>query len=528
MSKDVPPDPDQHWKILSEKCDRAFRDHPEKYQRLLENPSPDPAYVSQVSRVKRFLECYTADRRVRQAMDTPAQAEMLAFYGLDVDPEEIRYLWDHDFHIEKRRGKGWCAPLSVQRYRLWITEKILHRELLRTRDINPNDVRHARWRERQMNRMHGHLGSAMHKRIINAPFSVELSDGCSVGCWFCGVSAEKRKQDWPYNEENAVLWHGVLNELKARMGETARFGFCYWATDPLDNPDYEKFMRDYATVLGSWSQTTSAQAHKYIERVRHLLIESRERGCLINRFSVLSLGILKKILEAFTPEELLYTELITQNMEASSMQSNSGRARNSERLKVKAGQTENVGEKWSEQPGTIACVSGFLLNMPKKTVRMITPVPCTDQWPNGYWVFEEGTFDSAESFGSLLDGMMERHMPLSLRMNDTARFRRDIRYSEIEDGIALQSFGATTHYFGGEPAKTLGRLLSEKNHTVLDIALAMEKVSSAPLEKTLNFLNSLFDHGFLDEEPEYSPWESQSKIEGMESLDLVTQAATHP
>jgi len=243
---------------------------------------------------------------------------------------------------------------------------------------------------------------------------------------------------------------------------------------------------------------------------------------------VLSLGILKKILEAFTPEELLYTELITQNMEASSMQSNSGRARNSERLKVKAGQTENVGEKWSEQPGTIACVSGFLLNMPKKTVRMITPVPCTDQWPNGYWVFEEGTFDSAESFGSLLDGMMERHMPLSLRMNDTARFRRDIRYSEIEDGIALQSFGATTHYFGGEPAKTLGRLLSEKNHTVLDIALAMEKVSSAPLEKTLNFLNSLFDHGFLDEEPEYSPWESQSKIEGMESLDLVTQAATHP
>jgi len=27
-------------------------------------------------------------------------------------------------------------------------------------------------------------------------------------------------------------------------------GFCYWGTDPMDNPDYEKFCLDFHEVLG--------------------------------------------------------------------------------------------------------------------------------------------------------------------------------------------------------------------------------------------------------------------------------------
>jgi len=507
MSKDLPPRPELQWTLLEQKIEKAVREHPEKYQRLLENPQADPAYASEVARVKRFLECYTADREFRQAMDTPRQAEQMAAYQLDTDPEELRFLWDHDFHIEKRNTTGWSAPLSVQRYRLWITEKILHREKLRVQDITPNDERHARWRQRQMNRMLGHLGTAAHKRIVNAPFSIELSDGCSVGCWFCGVSAEKRKEDWPYTEENQALWRGLMDALHDRMGDCARFGFSYWATDPLDNPEYEKFMRDYTDRLGSWPQTTTAQAHKHIERVRELLAESRERGCLINRFSVLSLGIFRKILQAFSAEELLYTELITQNMEATSMQSASGRARGSERLKVKARETEGVEDDFAEKPGTIACVSGFLISMPKKTVRLISPVPCDDRWPNGYWVFEEGTFDSAESFGQLLDGMMERHMPFSVRLHQPARFRRDVRCEEIEEGIELTAYGINTRFLGKEAIKALGRLVAAGDRTVMDVVLEVEKETGLPLEHGLDILNQLFDAGWLDEEPAVSPWQ---------------------
>lgn len=518
MSKDLPPRPDLQWKLLEEKVARAAREHPEKYQLLLENPSPDPAYASQVARVKRFLECYTADRTFRGAMDTPEQAAQLEAYQIDIDPEEIRFLWDHDFHMEKRHSKDWCAPLSVQRYRLWITEKILHRERLRVADINPTDERHARWRQRQMNRMLGHLGRGAYERIINAPFSIELSDGCSVGCWFCGVSAEKRKEDWPCTPENQAMWREMMDQLHELMGPTAQFGFCYWATDPLDNPDYEAFMRDYADRLGGWPQTTTAQAHKHVERVRKLLVESRQRGCLINRFSVLSLGIFKKLLQAFTAEELLYTELITQNMEATSMQSNSGRARGSERLKVKASQTEAAGEDWEEKPGTIACVSGFLINMPRKTVKLITPVPCNDRWPNGYWVFEEGTFQDAASFRALMDGMMERHMPMSARLQRPACFRRDLKFTETSDGFELHSFGLTKTWFGGEITTTMGRLIAAGDRTVQEVALETEKSTGQPLEKTMNFLNQLFDEGLLDEEPARSPWQPAAAETGSPAL----------
>ena len=487
---------------IGQLLDKAFSTRADDFKPLLEVSNPDPLYASEIAHTKRFLECWCADRDMRAAMDTSEEARFIQLYQLQADPEEIRFLWDNAYAKEQLKSPGWKAPLAVQRYKTWINEKLLHRERLRVEDISPSDPRHLAWRSRQVNRIFGHLGKKPWESIVHAPFSTELSDGCSVGCWFCGVSAEKRKQDWLYTAENQKFWQDILSVLSKKIGPAAMYGFCYWATDPLDNPDYERFCLDYANKLGKWPQTTTAQAHKHIERVRKLLIESRQHGCLINRFSVLSLGIFRKLIAAFTAEELLYTELITQNMEANSMQSNSGRARGSERIKIKASQTNGVKDGWENVPGTIACVSGFLLNMVQKRVRLVTPVPCTDRWPDGYYVYADEVFDSPESFGKIIEKMMARYMPISLRCSDVVRFRKDLRFEEIENGFKLTCWGAITTYKDNATQLTIARIVARGTSTVAEIAVEAEKASGALFEHTMFFLNSLFDKGLLDEEPQ--------------------------
>jgi radical SAM family RiPP maturation amino acid epimerase len=495
----------QYWKTLEARMHQAWQERPDLFQPVLETKDLDPAYAHRIAHVKRFLEWWVGDDRFRALIETEGQF-LLEERGIDTDLEEIRYLWDEDFCRNAIATPGWRTPVLAQQYRLVSCEKLLHREKLRVIECVPLDRRLAAWRERQVHRGLGHLGPGSHAGIIHSPFAIELSDGCSVGCWFCGVSAEKRKQDFLYSSENARLWQDALQVLRDLTGPAAETGFCYWATDPLDNPDYEKFCLDFARICGRFPQTTTAQAHKHIERVRKLLKVSREYGCKVNRFSILSLGLFKAIVLAFTPEELLHTELITQNMEAKSMQSNSGRARGSRRLEKKAEFNGHQDDSWKEDPGTIACVSGFLINMLLKRVRLITPAPSSDRWPNGYWVFEEGHFTDGASLRGLLEGMIARCMPTALRASSPVRFRPDLLFALTEEGFSLKAWGVTTTFSSWPGVREIGRAVAADDRTAAEILIDLEDQYDLPAEETMHFLNHLFDQGLLDEEPAYSPW----------------------
>lgn len=397
----------------------AFQRHSD-YLRPLLDPRAAAAvpWMPGVARTKRFLEWWSADAEFRRAVLEDPGA--VARWGLEVDADELRFLWDEAFHKQVAARRDWTAPRSVQQYRAWTGEKLVYRERLRREACIPHDPRHRAWRQRQVNRSLGHLGPDSYENIIHAPFAIELSEGCSVGCWFCGVSAERKQADFLYTEDNRRLWLEILTVLRRMVGPAAGQGFLYWATDPLDNPDYERFGLDFARICGKFPQTTTAQPQKHVERVRALLRLSAEHGCEINRFSILSLAIFKKVVEAFTAEELLHCELVLQDREATSIQSNSGRARGAAQLEKRA-QADALDPRWREAPGTIACVSGFLISMVRKSVRLITPCPSSDAWPNGYWVLEECRFTDGEDLAVLLDGMMERHMAITLRAGDPVR-----------------------------------------------------------------------------------------------------------
>jgi radical SAM family RiPP maturation amino acid epimerase len=486
---------------LERTLETAFRAYPEYLRPLLDPVAArNVPWAGDVAHVKRFLEYFTADRdfRVALARDPCGTA---ARYGLGVDPEELRFVWDEAFHRAMLGRGDWTAPRPVQQYRAWIGEKILYRSRLRRDVCVPQDLRHRLWRERQMRRGWGQLGAETFEQIIHAPFAIELSEGCSVGCWFCGVSAGRKKTDFLYTEDHARLWRDVLTALRAAVGAAAAGGFCYWASDPLDNPDYEKFALDFARICGKFPQTTTAQPQKDVARVRALLRLSAEHGCEINRFSILTLAIFRTIMAAFTAEELLHTELVVQNREASLMQSNSGRARGAAQLERKAAADGITDPRWREVPGTIACVSGFLLNMVRRSVRLVTPCPSGDRWPDGYWVYEEGRFTSGEDLAVLLEGMMRRHMRTAVRAAEVARFRPDLVFRALDDGFAVTAYGGTVTFSGRDFMRAIGQAVAGGDRTFGDIVVDLENREGWPVDETMDFLNELFAEGLLDEEP---------------------------
>ncbi len=479
----------------------AFRHHPDYLRPLLDPVAARSVpWASGVAHSKRLLEYWMADREFRAALPNDP-AGTVARYGLRADPEAVRFLWDDAFHRDRLGRADWTAPEAVQQYRAWIGEKLLYRELLRREGCAPDDVRHRVWRERQIRRGWGQLGQPSVEQIIHAPFAIELSEGCSVGCWFCGVSAERKKADFLYTDDNRALWRDVLTVLRRVLGPAAANGFCYWATDPLDNPDYEKFTLDFATICGKFPQTTTAQPQKHVERVRRLLELSADHGCEINRFSILSLAIFRRIMEAFTAEELLHTELVVQNQEASLMQSNSGRARGAAQLQRRAAMDVDLDPRWREAPGTIACVSGYLLNMVRKSVRLVTPCASSDAWPNGYWILEEATFTDGDSFETLLEGMMRRHMRTALRAGDVARFRPDLALHGLSEGIELHAYGGIITYREPTCVPAVAAALADDTRSVGEIAVDLEDRFGRPAEETMDALNDLFAEGLLDEEP---------------------------
>ncbi|MDD5521986.1 MAG: radical SAM family RiPP maturation amino acid epimerase [Kiritimatiellae bacterium] len=472
-----------------------------------------------VGMVKRFLELWTSGPAFKAEVLKDPQGTM-HHYGLDVDPEDIRALWDWDY-AAKAVAENLPVTPTVKQYREFINEKLRWRELVRE-ECSPAEHRFKTWRDRQIKRNMLEIGVDQDSKMIHTPVAFELAYGCSMKCWFCALNAPPLQAVYEYTPENRNLFRAILAILKDVAGPSAKWGCSYWATEPLDNPNYEKFCMDFYDILGIYPQTTTADPMRDPARLRKILADSRARGCLVNRFSIMTLQILERVHREFTPDELQWVELILQNAEADPVKAVSGRFTERNRTNPKLAEREKakVLAAIKEQnknfkgdlstinvnlPGTTSCMTGFRINMVKKTVELASPCNACEKWPNGYIVFESGTFNTAEDFKSLVDGMVERVMLTTVPADRRLRLGRVLKYSHVPNGFQVASISRgvqVANEASADMIRMIGDLIRDGQNTACEIALLCFYQLGVPTEVTMGAINHLFENGMLDEEPD--------------------------
>lgn len=405
----------------------------------------DPKDIHDIAWVKRTFEYVSLIKGFKEKLqDNPEK--VLEEYNIPLSVEDISF---DESVVEKNHIK--MIPIypdsAGAKYAEFMEKKFEFREVLKENCTPDNEVM-KKWRRRQMGRCEVVLGPRT-TGIVHVPLSFELADGCSVGCKFCGLNAKKLAGVFECTEENAKLFRDVCVHAHNIIGKAAGMGTLYFASEPFDNPDYEKFLDIFRDVFDTTPQITTARAANNIERLRPLLKDINEKQDVIYRFSALSEAVVLKVFEAFTPEELILTEILPQYDDAPSANFIS------------------VGRNATEEDcgDTISCVTGFVVNMYTHKIRLTTPTYADKDHPTGEIILDERIFTDADDFAVKLNEMIKQNMVNIIDPNDRIRLRRNITVSYEEKRVVLltdKGIKYNMEYTDGKNSKNLYKSLFEK------------------------------------------------------------------
>lgn len=320
-----------------------------------------------------------------------------------------------------------------------------------------------------------------HDNVLYYPVAFELSKGCSVQCPFCGLAASRLAGVARY-EENRLLWHGILAAVLEIIGPAAGMGPCYFATEPFDNPDYERFMAGYREILGTVPQTTTAAALREPERFRALLSFLGEDGLREAgmRISVCSLKEFYRLMRMYTAEELEDIELIANNPESVNRYSASGRM---------------VGKEGIRYP--ISCIAGLMVRLPDREVSFMEPVNPSPEYPTGVQTFETLSFRSAEDFREKASFLIEKwaidriHADTRLRLTPRVLFSRE----DAVNGLLIGKAGGIRLRIDSNMEAMLLHL--QGDGISVSEAVASGEVNVLAAGRLLGAMETLFEKGFI-------------------------------
>lgn len=270
----------------------------------------------------------------------------------------------------------------------------------------------------------------------------------------------------------------------------------YYGTEPHDNPHYTDYLKEFADITGHLTCTATA-APAEADWIRGLLALYREQQMPWPRMSVLTRKMLDRIHRLYTPDELRYVEMVMQMKDESRAKVSGGRI-----LEEQGGMRERDDGEYLDQivpQGSIACVTGFLINLLNKTIEVVSPCYSSEKWPLGYRVYDSASFTDASDFKQKMETLIARGMALSPPPDAIARFRDDLRYKATEAGFDLVSPNQIHHFTGQSLWGPLGALVAEGQHSFRDIGERLMSRGDIHFMLVGSALAKLFDGGFIDE-----------------------------
>lgn len=487
--------------------------------------SPDD--IRTMAEVKRFMECYEGDRGFREALEaggqfTDEQRRMLKEVGVTFAPETMAFLWTRRDLIDRipplvaRYESLEDAPQDIltalapyPELRLWYTwrhrcerMRMVHKLLLTVRPTRSPE--YTAWRARRVSAVRNEL--AEFGWTLDHPcHAVEMAVGCSVGCGFCAFDAGKLETVFDLERpENRELVAGVAAGMVNVLGWPAAHGMLYWSTEPNDNPHYVKLLRFWQDMTGAMLCTATARAHE--DWVGDLIDYYSTGPTQWPRISVLSRNVMRRLHRAFTPMEMRDTTLLMQQKDAEVFRAKvpGGRDRMLRQL-VEADDLrdvdfENLPEGFQPPQGSIACISGTLVNMVNRTVKLISPCYTTMEYRYGYRTFDEATFETGpEGFEAALRRMVGRSMVVAPYPEMPVRWRDDLKMVPRPDGFTLLSPTTRRDFRRGELHLRTADLVGRGDLTYEQV---LDVLSDDPLVgpvAAMAMLDLLFTRGYLCE-----------------------------
>lgn len=491
---------------------------PPRYRDLYDPFTPEE--LALLPQIKRFYECYEGDKELRDNLHgagaTPEQLALLKEIGITFDIQELAPMWQRrDLFEQVLRdpdSEGAAEALLMMEahplLHLWgrftLRKAEMYIEQRRWVTTTPSEsAKYTAWRRRRIQATRSELG-AYGYNIDHPSLAIELALGCSVGCYFCAFDAPKLQQTFDINvPENLELFRGVSDSLRRQLGWSAGHALLYWSTEPADNPHYIKFMEEYLQVTGSAVCTATARADE--QWVSSLLTHYRRLQQPWPRISVLTRSIMYKVMKRFTPQEARDMTLLMQQKDGEEMRLKvpGGRDKMLARLDTYEDLREKDGERRPEDmvvpQGSIACVSGFLINLLNKTIKVISPCYTTPQYRYGYRTFAEATFTDAADFDRTLTDLIDRVMVFEPYDDMPMKFRDDLKYRPLDTGFQVRSREQVHECSGNEIYGPLGAMLHEGTFTYAQVVDRMVEHHGFDPIMTTAIIRSLFDQGFLCE-----------------------------
>lgn len=205
---------------------------------------------------------------------------------------------------------------------------------------------------------------------------------------------------------------------------------------------------------------------------------AREGGGGVQRFSVNSVEDFRSCMRLFTPEELRDVVFVPHYPEAGGIYYRSGRA-------------QSLADAVE---GSVACVSGFLVNLAARTIQLVAPCIEPSAWPDGYRSLASSSFRTDEDLAAFLERCREEVLDRILNDTTPVALRKDLQSSEGADGTLQLRSLYWTYRFAEDLQKAVLRLAGERR----PLGALVDELSGAHAEGAVfAFVQLLWDSGLL-------------------------------